>query len=60
MFNLFLFSFQCYCDRQNPPLTASASESECSTKCPGNDSEYCGAVRRISVFRTGWSGISDI
>lgn len=34
----------------SPNATRATDDSQCSTKCPGNDAERCGAGSRLSLF----------
>ncbi|EON97661.1 putative wsc domain-containing protein [Phaeoacremonium minimum UCRPA7] len=43
---------ECWCGSAlSAQATVANAESECSFKCPGNATEYCGAGNRLSLFK---------
>ena len=40
----------CCCGHNPPPQSSRVSQEECSTKCPGNSGEMCGASWRMNVY----------
>ncbi|EUC35845.1 hypothetical protein COCVIDRAFT_88427 [Bipolaris victoriae FI3] len=47
------YSYQCFCDNFVRMGGAPAqSESECNTKCAGNQAETCGGPNRMSIYST--------
>jgi hypothetical protein len=48
------FGVQCFCDNAISNGGALATnQADCSTPCPGNAAEMCGAGNRLDVFSTG-------
>lgn len=42
---------ECYVDNTlNSGSVLASSQDDCSTKCPGNSAEYCGAGKRLNIF----------
>jgi hypothetical protein len=47
------FGSQCYCGNNLGSYTQKALDLGCSTPCPGNSTESCGAPNRLSVYSNG-------
>ena len=48
------YAVQCFCDTEIVNEGALAqNQGDCSTPCPGNANEMCGAGNRLNVFNTG-------
>jgi WSC domain len=48
------YGFQCFCDKAIHNGGALAqNQGDCSTPCPGNSAEECGAGNRMNVYNTG-------
>jgi hypothetical protein len=45
------FGRECYCGQSVSNGTTKVDDSECSQRCAGETSEYCGASGRITVYR---------
>ncbi|KAB5523167.1 hypothetical protein GE09DRAFT_976836, partial [Coniochaeta sp. 2T2.1] len=42
---------QCYCgDKLNAGSVLATNQDDCSTQCPGNSVQYCGAGKRLNVY----------
>ncbi|XP_039290436.1 WSC domain-containing protein ARB_07867 [Nilaparvata lugens] len=50
------YGVECFCGNERPLFTARTDETECSTDCPGNKEEKCGAGWRTSAYKTGLTG----
>ena len=47
------YGHECWCGNKEPAYNLRRHYSECSTKCPGNHYQRCGASLRINVYTTG-------
>ncbi len=47
------FGTQCFCGSSLGYKATEVVESSCATPCPGNSSETCGGLNRLSIFSNG-------
>jgi hypothetical protein len=47
---------ECYCGNTFNNGSVKVEDAECSTPCPGNEAEWCGAGNRLSVYVRNGSG----
>ncbi|XP_054266022.1 uncharacterized protein LOC128988606 isoform X1 [Macrosteles quadrilineatus] len=48
------YSFECFCSKTKPSDEKKELESDCNSKCAGDDSKTCGGNNRLAVFTTGF------
>ncbi len=41
----------CHCSNVGPTPLRRVDERECGTRCPGDDTKFCGAENRINVYQ---------
>ena len=47
---------ECRCGAAFPAKAIRLSEDRCNISCPGNKSEMCGSIEKLSLYRTGFGG----
>ncbi|KAH8891648.1 glyoxal oxidase like protein [Thozetella sp. PMI_491] len=47
------YGVQCFCGNATFNGAAKTVDADCSTTCPGNTAEKCGAGNRVSIYSTG-------
>lgn len=48
-----IFSFECFCGVDVPPLSFKIPDSSCNLKCPGDNKATCGGYYAMNIFETG-------
>ncbi|EFA78186.1 WSC domain-containing protein [Heterostelium album PN500] len=53
------FGNLCYCGNSFGYYGQSLNQSDCSIQCAGNNTEKCGGINRLSIYKTGYVGCYD-
>lgn len=52
---------ECYCGTREPNYISAPklNDQQCNTKCSGDANQFCGGLKKMSVFSTGFEGIKQ-